>query len=761
LASWRALFGEDMPAEEAERYERHLESCLLCQERLDRGDVCREAWRRLGRRDGDPTLVPTDPWVLRVLDRLRDGQGREPGGVGGAADLYFLRPGDQPGVLGTLGDYEVRGVIGEGGMGLVLKAFDPALQRLVAIKVLAPALAASPTARRRFTREAQAAASVCHEYVVAVHGVHEADELPYLVMHYVAGESLQQRLDRVGPLPAEEVVRIGSQAAWGLAAAHARGLIHRDVKPANLLLEDGLDQVKITDFGLARTADGVGLTQTGVVAGTPGYMAPEQARGEAVDHRADLFALGAVLYACCTGQPPFRAATPLAVLRQVNEQAPPPVRELNPDVPAWLEALIDRLLAKEPARRVQTAAEVATLLESYLAHLRQPASVAAPELPAVPDGPGPECSPGKAGSGLARWVFRPEWAVLVVVALVTLALSHGLLGQAVPETGREPVKEFYQDFRGAQPLHPALKLVGPDADEVARPEAEGLRITLPATRPVNQPVEVVATFTVSGDFEITGTFELLSADHPTKGYGVGVSLNVADSDARNDFVKVARAKLVQAGSVFHSESWSGGPGNNYRKRTKPTEARLGQLRLVRKGAGIRYQAAEGLGGDFQEIDAQDQFGTEDMAHVHFVVADSGTPGNAVDARLVDLRIRAANLIPDPTAGAAPAVAAAGPARPSGSRGWLVGAGILALVVLASVAAGLAVRRRPRKVPVPAAGPDMAKPQAAAPAVSVQCPGCGKALKARPELAGKRVKCPQCGKAVQVPGARAAGPGGAP
>ena len=206
----------------------------------------------------------------------------------------------------------------------------------------------------------------------------KSDGLPYLVMQYVPGESLQARLDRTGPLELMEMVRIGLQTASGLAAAHAQGLIHRDIKPANLLLENGLPRVKITDFGLARMTDDVGLTQDGVVAGTPEYMAPEQARGEPVDHRADLFSLGSVLYAMCTGRPPFRGTSAVAVLRQVSDEQPPPVRSLNPDVPAWLESLIDRLMAKDPAERFQSAAEVAGLLEGYLAHLRQPATVPAP-----------------------------------------------------------------------------------------------------------------------------------------------------------------------------------------------------------------------------------------------------------------------------------------------------------------------------------------------------------------------------------------------
>ncbi len=153
-----------------------------------------------------------------------------------STDLFFLHPSDRPELLGTLGEYEVLEVIGEGGMGIVLKAFEPALHRLVAIKVMAAAIAGNATARRRFTRKARAAAAVCHDHVVAVHAVDEEAGLPYLVMQYVAGESLQSRLDRTGPLEIVEIVRIGMQTARGLAAAHAQGLIHRDIKPANLLL---------------------------------------------------------------------------------------------------------------------------------------------------------------------------------------------------------------------------------------------------------------------------------------------------------------------------------------------------------------------------------------------------------------------------------------------------------------------------------------------------------------------------------------------
>ncbi|HJT78244.1 MAG TPA: serine/threonine-protein kinase, partial [Gemmataceae bacterium] len=330
---WQALLDAALTPEQWEPYERHLESCPACQGFLERAGEDGDCLRQLGQEVGDPTRLSDEPALAQALERLRECVGPAGADPAGPADLYFLRPSDRPGVLGTLGGYEVLEVIGQGGMGIVLKAFDPALNRYVAIKVMAPAVAGSATARLRFTREAKAAAAVSHDHVVAVHGVSEADGLPYLVMQYVAGESLQDQLDRAGPLEVTEAVRIGYQTAAGLAAAHAQGLIHRDIKPANLLLENGVARVKITDFGLARMTCDAGLTQAGVVSGTPEYMAPEQARGEVVDHRADLFSLGSVLYACCTGEPPFRGSEPLAVLRRVNEETPAPVRSRNPDVP--------------------------------------------------------------------------------------------------------------------------------------------------------------------------------------------------------------------------------------------------------------------------------------------------------------------------------------------------------------------------------------------------------------------------------------------
>ena len=291
--------------------------------------------------------------------------------------LGLLSPSETEGAQGRLGQYEILESVGRGGMGIVLKGHDTKLNRIVAVKILAPELASNATARTRFSKEAQAAAAVSHDHVVTIHAVEEyghqgEKDLPYLVMEYVDGLSLQEKIDRDGPLELKEILRIGYQVAAGLAAAHLQGLIHRDVKPSNILLQNGVQRVKITDFGLARAVDDVGITRTGEVTGTPQYMSPEQAQGHAVDPRSDLFSLGSVLYAMCTGRSPFRANSAVAALRRVCDDAPRPIREINPDLPHWLTGIIDQLLEKDPADRIQTAAEVAELFGKHLAHLQDP-----------------------------------------------------------------------------------------------------------------------------------------------------------------------------------------------------------------------------------------------------------------------------------------------------------------------------------------------------------------------------------------------------
>lgn len=284
--------------------------------------------------------------------------------------LGYLEPSTREDSLGRLGHYEITEVIGRGAFGIVLKAFDEKLHRVVALKVLSPEMAATSPARKRFKREARSSAVIRHENVVSIYAV-EDEPTPYLVMEYIPGKTLQERLDEKGPLEVTEVLRLGKQIADGLAAAHAQDLIHRDVKPANILLETSIDDhVKITDFGLARTADDASMTQSGVIAGSPMYMAPEQALGNKLDQRADLFSLGSVLYQMVSGRPPFRAPSTLAVLKRVADDTPRAITEIIPETPEWICELIGHLHAKNPDERYATAKEVSQLLAQCLDDLK-------------------------------------------------------------------------------------------------------------------------------------------------------------------------------------------------------------------------------------------------------------------------------------------------------------------------------------------------------------------------------------------------------
>ena len=292
--------------------------------------------------------------------------------------LDLLGPTDDPQMLGRIGPYEICGLLGQGGMGAVFKAFDRSLNRFVAIKMLLPHLATSGAARRRFAREGQAVAAVVDDHVMAVHAVDQWNDIPYLVMTYSRGVSLQKRLSHDGPLDVKEILRIGMQTARGLAAAHAQGIVHRDVKPANIFLSESVERVQLMDFGLARAVDDASLTRSGMLAGTPQYMSPEQARAESVDHRSDLFSLGSVMYAMCVGHPPFRGESSYSVLSLIADKEPTAIREINPDIPEWLDSIISKLMSKNPNDRYQSADEVSGLLEECLAHVQQPTTTPLP-----------------------------------------------------------------------------------------------------------------------------------------------------------------------------------------------------------------------------------------------------------------------------------------------------------------------------------------------------------------------------------------------
>ena len=442
-ATLRALLDGTLPEAQQGTTQAHVDRCPTCEAALRQMTAGGESW--IGMVEKLKGSGEEDPKLAAALERLKadDGSGGE--SSESATDpqrtLDFLQPADDPKLLGKLGRHEISEVVGWGGMGVVLKAYDPSLHRVVAVKVLASHLAHHAVARKRFIREAQAAAAVCHDNVVTIHAIEDGSAspahlvtrsvseggrlqdvvpgtstslgappladasgyLPKIIMQFVAGGSLQERIDQEAPLELKEILRIAMQTAAGLAAAHAQGVVHRDVKPANILLENGVQRVKLTDFGLARVMDDASLTLSGVIAGTPQYMAPEQAWGRDVDARADLFSLGAVMYAMCSGHSPFRARTTMAVLKRVCEDAPRPLRAINPDVPDWLVAIIEKLLAKNPEDRFQTATEVSELLGRWLAHVQQPNVVERPQsISARRGSPDPAALPDRRSPGSSR-----------------------------------------------------------------------------------------------------------------------------------------------------------------------------------------------------------------------------------------------------------------------------------------------------------------------------------------------------------------------
>ncbi len=282
----------------------------------------------------------------------------------------------------SLGRYELLSVLGEGGMGCVYKALDPMIGRTVAIKTLTAGLGDEELAefKRRFFREARTAGRVSHPNVVTIYDVGEADGTPFIAMEYVEGRTLRAVLDAEGPLPAEHATRIAAQVAAGLAAAHKLLIVHRDVKPANIMIAPGAP-VKLMDFGIAKLPDGT-KTQTGLILGSPTYVAPEQVIGGAVDGRSDIFSLGVVLYEMLTGTVPFGGAAVGALLYKVLNEAHPPPSAHNTRVPAVFERILARALAKHPDDRYPDAAELGRDLRDWrtlprptpeeLAALREP-----------------------------------------------------------------------------------------------------------------------------------------------------------------------------------------------------------------------------------------------------------------------------------------------------------------------------------------------------------------------------------------------------
>jgi WD40 repeat protein/serine/threonine protein kinase len=344
---------------EADAVEAHVEACAACQQRLEEltGNAARTALEPNGRDEsgGD--------FLRRLEQSPPAGADLPPGPTGKAAPAASSPAAEAPAVAG----YDILGLLGRGGMGVVYQARHLGLNRLVALKMVLAGVHADAGQLARFRGEAEAVARLQHPHIVQIYEVGEQDGRPFLALEYLSGGSLAEKLAGT-PQPPRAAAELVETLARAVQAAHDKGVIHRDLKPANVLLtEDGTP--KIADFGLAKRLDAeAGQTQSGAVLGTPSYMAPEQAagKGKAVGPAADVYALGAILYELLTGRPPFKGATPLETLQQVVAEEPVPPRRLSPQVPPDLETVCLKCLHKEPHRRYPSAVELAEDLRRFL-----------------------------------------------------------------------------------------------------------------------------------------------------------------------------------------------------------------------------------------------------------------------------------------------------------------------------------------------------------------------------------------------------------
>jgi len=359
------LLSASLTADAASSVRTHVAECPACRAALERAteDAELARWALLARA---PSPYKDEEALERLMSRLEetsDGVSQPAARHRAATALGSPRV---KGDLGTIGPYRIIREIGRGGLGVVFEGYDDTLGRSVAIKRLHPERVDADNCRR-LAREARLASRFRHDHVVVVYAVEEtADGVPFIVMEYVPGPSVADRLREQKRLVPRVAAELAAQAATGLAAAHDAGLIHCDVKPANLLFDPATGRVRIVDFGLAHFADSPSSIADGTVIGTPSYMSPEQARGQGrVDALTDQYSLGASLYEMLTGEPPFRG-TPARVVHQVLEEEPVSPRQLNEAIPRDLETICAKAMAKEPSRRYPTSGEFADDLWRWL-----------------------------------------------------------------------------------------------------------------------------------------------------------------------------------------------------------------------------------------------------------------------------------------------------------------------------------------------------------------------------------------------------------
>ena len=515
----------------------------------------------------------------------------------------------------TLGNYQIIQEIGRGGMAVVYRAFQPSLRRYVAIKVLPEYLQVDPEFVARFQREARAAAQLSHPNVVTIYDVGEQAGVHYIAMEYLEGGSLLDRLAR-GPLRSGEALQIVEQVGSALDFAHSHGLIHRDIKPANILFSAD-NRPKVTDFGIARAGDTSRLTRAGTMLGTPEYMSPEQAEGRPVDYRADLYALGVILYEMLTGRVPFHADTPHAIVYALIHQPPPPPRQLRPDLPPAVEAVLLKALAKRPNDRFQRGADMATALRGAAALPPVAAPRAAVDMrhgpPAIVAAPAGSLSQGQdSGRGRGKppvtpvpvrkkgqplvWILVGVVGVLAVVlaVLLALAVTGGLKEGSVAaitvvvtdELPASPVSTESIIIQvvtssptegGGAPTEqpPATGVIVPTAEQVETPVPPSDTPTPSTTAthtatPTKRPPTPTSRPGVIADFESFGTWKrgdqpngsfVQSAAQVHEGSYAG-QLDYHFDTAGNDFVVFVQAHSL-AGQPASITAWVYGDGSGH------------------------------------------------------------------------------------------------------------------------------------------------------------------------------------------------------
>ena len=386
-AKFRALINGSLSNRDEAELARHLDECESCRAKLDAHHSSNDFSDKIGLRlsthqeipkslqeklkelDSERMVVQSEFLSDSLLGSKPPGRSQSKGSSRSYADvapwLADPAPHDEPGTIGRVSEFQLLAFLGRGGMGVVFRARDTTLDRMVALKIMSPSLLADEDAGARFLREAKSAAAIKHPNVVTIHSIHDSAELPFLVMEFIEGESLQQRLRRLRRQNSTELADIARQVASGLAAAHTAGVVHRDVKPANILMEADRGRIVVSDFGLARATDSATLTSDGTIAGTLTFLAPERVDGLPADHRSDLFSLGSVLYTAASGEVPFDGDAVATTLHRISRVDIVPLPQLVPDAPGWLVQLVGWLHQRRPEDRPRNADEVVAFVDQH------------------------------------------------------------------------------------------------------------------------------------------------------------------------------------------------------------------------------------------------------------------------------------------------------------------------------------------------------------------------------------------------------------